>query len=138
MNLVAEQKRFTDIENKLMVTKRKEGWEGINQKFGMNKLLYIKQIKNGVLLYSTGSYIQYPVINHNGKESKKEYIYFQKLAQHCKSSILNYKKVTDLGVHFDSLTYRPHIPGKMTYLVRFNFIHAENDDSITLWYRHEC
>ena len=28
-----------------------------------------------VLLYSTGNYIQYPEINHNGKEYKKEYIY---------------------------------------------------------------
>ena len=62
----------------------------------------------------------------------------QKLAQHYKSSILNYKKVTDLGVNFDSLTYRPYIPGKITYLVRFNFIHAENDDSITLCHRWEC
>ena len=25
-----------------------------------------------MLLYSTGNYIQYPVINHNGKEYKKE------------------------------------------------------------------
>ena len=25
-------------------------------------------INNKVLLYSTGNYIQYPVINHNGKE----------------------------------------------------------------------
>ena len=32
------------------------------------KLLYIKQIKNKVLLYSIGNNIQYPVINHNGKE----------------------------------------------------------------------
>ena len=30
---------------------------------------------NKVLLYSTGNYIQYPVINHNGKEYEKEYIY---------------------------------------------------------------
>ena len=51
-----------------------------------------------------GNYIQYPVINHNGKEYKKEYVcvcvyiyvymylnYFaiqQKLTQHCKSIIL--------------------------------------------------
>ena len=28
-----------------------------------------------VLLYSTGNYIQYHVINHNGKEYEKEYIY---------------------------------------------------------------
>ena len=31
--------------------------------------------KQQVLLYSTGNYIQYPVINHNGKEYEKEYIY---------------------------------------------------------------
>ena len=32
------------------------------------KLLYIQWIKNKVLLYVTGNYIQYPVINHKGKE----------------------------------------------------------------------
>ena len=32
---------------------------------------YIEQI-NKVLLYSTGNYIQYPVINHNGKEFEKK------------------------------------------------------------------
>ena len=31
-------------------------------------------INNKVLLYSTGSCIQYPVINHNGKECEEEYI----------------------------------------------------------------
>ena len=36
---------------------------------------YIGWINNKVLLYSTGNYIQYPVINHNGKEYEKEYIY---------------------------------------------------------------
>ena len=30
--------------------------------------------KNKVLLYNTGNSIQYPVINHNGKECEKEYI----------------------------------------------------------------
>ena len=29
-------------------------------------------INNRVLLYSTGSCIQYPLINHNGKEYEKE------------------------------------------------------------------
>ena len=28
--------------------------------------------KTKVLLYSTGNYIQYPVINHNGEEYEKE------------------------------------------------------------------
>ena len=32
------------------------------------KLLYREWINNKVLLYSTGNYIQYPMINHNGKE----------------------------------------------------------------------
>ena len=33
---------------------------------------YIEWINNKVLLYSTGNNIQYPVINHNGKEYGKE------------------------------------------------------------------
>ena len=45
--------------------------------FGISrcKLLYIEWINNKVLLYSTGNYIQYPAIKHNGKEYEKEYIY---------------------------------------------------------------
>ena len=45
------------------------GWE-----FGISrcKLLYIEWINNKVLQYSTGNYIQYPVINHNGKEYGEE------------------------------------------------------------------
>ena len=31
--------------------------------------------KHMVLLYSTGNYIQYLVVNYNGKEYEKEYIY---------------------------------------------------------------
>ena len=36
------------------------------------KLLSIEWINNKVLLHSTRNYIQYPVINHNGKEYEKE------------------------------------------------------------------
>ena len=45
--------------------------------FGISrcKLLYIAGINNKVLLYRAGNYIQYPVINHNGKEYEKDYIY---------------------------------------------------------------
>ena len=32
------------------------------------KLLYIEWINSKVLMYSTENYIQYPMINHNGKE----------------------------------------------------------------------
>ena len=33
---------------------------------------YIEWINDQVLPYSIGNYIQYPVINHNGKEYEKE------------------------------------------------------------------
>ena len=38
----------------------------------MQTVMY--RMDNKVLLYSTRKYIQYPVINHNGKEYKKECI----------------------------------------------------------------
>ena len=45
--------------------------------FGISRceLLYIGWINNKILLYSTGNYIHYPVINHDGKEYEKECIY---------------------------------------------------------------
>ena len=48
------------------------GWGGRRLEFGNSrcKLLYIDWV-NKVLLYSTGSYIQYPAMNHNGKENEK-------------------------------------------------------------------
>ena len=39
------------------------------------KQLYIEWINNKVLLNSPRNYIQYPVINHNGKGYEKECIY---------------------------------------------------------------
>ena len=35
------------------------------------KLIYVGWINNKVLWHSTGNYIQYFMINHNGKEMKK-------------------------------------------------------------------
>ena len=40
-----------------------------------SQLLYMRQINNKVLLYRTGNYIQYLVVNHNGKKSEKQYTY---------------------------------------------------------------
>ena len=50
--------------------------EGKDWEFGISrcKLFYIRWINNKVLLYGTGNYIQYPVINHNGKEYEKEHV----------------------------------------------------------------
>ena len=60
MNLFTKQNRFTDIENKLMVTKGESMVRrgAINQEFGISTyiLLYIKHVNNKDLLYSTGNY----------------------------------------------------------------------------------
>ena len=68
------------MENKLWLPKGiagcgAGGW-WIDQQFGINiyTLLYIKQITNKDLLYSTGNYIQYLVITYNRKP-EKEYMY---------------------------------------------------------------
>ena len=46
-------------------------WGGIKQESEISryKLLYTKS--NQILPYTTGNYIQYPKINHNGKEYEK-------------------------------------------------------------------
>ena len=75
MNFLQNRNRLTDTENKLMVTK--------GERVGRDKLgVWDQQIQNTtykinnkVLLYSTGNYIQYLVINHNGKEYLKKNVY---------------------------------------------------------------
>ena len=69
----------------------REDWEfGISRR----KLLDSRWINNEVLWCSTGNSIQYPVINYNGKELKRIYIYLllnhfalcQKLTHHINES----------------------------------------------------
>ena len=52
-----------------MVAKRAEVGEGRTGSSGLTDVnyIYIGRINNKVLPYSTGNYIQYPVINHDGK-----------------------------------------------------------------------
>ena len=73
MNLSKKQKQ-NQGHRKLVVAKGMGCGRGLNWEFGISrcKLVQRKQINNKVLLYSTGNYIQYPVINHNGKEYEKE------------------------------------------------------------------
>ena len=57
-----------------------DAWEaggGMDLEFEISryKLLYTGGINSKVLLYRPGNHIQYPGINHNGKEYKKECIY---------------------------------------------------------------
>ena len=71
--------------NRLVVAKEGEGGGCLDWEFGISgcKLLYIDWKNNKVLLYSMWSYIQYPVINHKGKNMKKNvyvlYIHMYKI-----------------------------------------------------------
>ena len=59
------------VENRLVAAKREsvgEGWIGSLRLADRFKLVYTEMISK-VLLYSTGNYIQYSVINHNGKKN---------------------------------------------------------------------
>ena len=69
--------RLTDIENRFVVAKGKSGTRGMDWEFGVSrcKLLHIEWINDKVLLYNTGNYTQYSVINHNEKDYIYIYIY---------------------------------------------------------------
>ena len=68
--------RIKDIEHRLVVAKGEGVGGGVEWEFGVSRceLLYTGWI-NKVLLCSTGNYIQYPMINHNGKEYIKNNVY---------------------------------------------------------------
>ena len=76
MNLYANRNRLRDTENRLVVAKGEGPGGGMDWESGVSrcKLLHTEWINNKVLPYSTRNYIQYPGINHNGKEYKKECI----------------------------------------------------------------
>ena len=66
----------TDTENRPVVAKRDGCRGGMDREFGIRRciLLHIEWINNKVLHYSTGNYIQCPMINHNGKECMYLYL----------------------------------------------------------------
>ena len=74
MNLSMKQKQINRHRTDLRLPRPRGGrmeWElGVSR----CQLLYRKWI-NKALLYSIGNYIQYPVINHDGKEHEKECVY---------------------------------------------------------------
>ena len=51
----------------------KPGWRRDGLEFGISRCRY-QQINNRVLLYSTGNYIQYPVIKLVEKKMEKNHI----------------------------------------------------------------
>ena len=67
-----------DIKNRRVAAKVHRGGRGLNWELEISrcKLVCIEWINNKVLLYTTGSYIQYPVISQNGNEHEKRmYMY---------------------------------------------------------------
>ena len=65
--------RLKDIENRPVVAKRDGVTEQRVSGGGMDRELGLAEwVNSKARRYSTGKYIQYPVINHNGKEYKKE------------------------------------------------------------------
>ena len=64
-----------DTGNTFMITKEGRGRSRRDkEEFGNKRCtqLYIKQVNNKVILYSTGNYIWYLVITYNGKNLKKD------------------------------------------------------------------
>ena len=75
MSLCTKQKH-TDLENRLVVSKCKRGRDRMKWEFRVSRCkLLCMEWRGKILQYSTGNTIQCPVINHNGKECKKECIY---------------------------------------------------------------
>jgi len=69
MNLSVKHKQTHRHREQICGCQGRRGRGRMDWEFGVSrhKLLYIEWIDNKVLLYSTGNYIQHPVINHNGK-----------------------------------------------------------------------
>ena len=75
MNLVTKQEQIYFKDD----YQRGSRWEGgINQEFGINifTLLYIKEIIKKDPKYSIGNSTQYSVTAYMGKESEKEWMYY--------------------------------------------------------------
>ena len=99
---IQNRNRLTDIENRLVVDNGEGCGGGMDGEFGISrcKLFYMWWINHKALLYSTGNYIQYPQISHNGNEYKKmcvcvsvciklnHFAVQQKWTQHDKSTLL--------------------------------------------------
>ena len=100
VNLSTKQKQTHRHRKQTVVSKGEglgKGWSG---ELGINrcKPLYTEWINNKILLCGTGHYIQYPGINHNGKQFLKKCPYIklnhfvlqQRLKQHYQSTILQF------------------------------------------------
>ena len=99
--ITTKRRHFTGTESSLVVAKGRVREERIGS-LGLVKLLLCRGWINKVLLHSTGNCIHYSIINHNGKEYEKQYLYtylnhfaiYLKLTKHCKSTSIKKKSVS--------------------------------------------
>ena len=79
MNLSTKQKQTHRHREQTGDCQGGEGFRGgMEWEVGVSrcKLLYIEWVENKILFYSTGDYIQYPVIKHMERNTKRNiYIY---------------------------------------------------------------
>ena len=77
MNLSMKQKQTHRHREQTCDCQMAGGRRRMDWGFGVSrcKLLHIGWINNTVLLCSTWNYIQYPVINYNGKEYENKCVY---------------------------------------------------------------
>ena len=70
MNISMKQRETHRHTEQTWLPRRRGSGEGKEWEVGVSrcKLVYTDWINNRVLLYSTGCYIQYSMINHDGKE----------------------------------------------------------------------
>ena len=75
--LLLNRNRLTDIESKhvVVMSEGRVGDRWIGSLGLADANYYIEWINIKILLCTTGNYIQYPVINHDGREYEKECIY---------------------------------------------------------------
>ena len=67
MNLRTKQKQIMDMENRLVAAKGEREGVGGTGSLGLVDVNYLEWMSNQGLLYSTGDYIQSPVIDQDEK-----------------------------------------------------------------------
>ena len=91
MSLSTKQKQ-THVENRHGCQSGREVGKGLIESLGLaDASHYIEWINNKVWLYGTEKHIQYPVVNHNGKECEKEciHIYIHMIESLCCTAEIN-------------------------------------------------
>ena len=110
--LSTNRNRFTDVENRLVVTKGEGGGSGMHWEFGVSryKSLHLEWISNVVLLCSTRNYIQSLGADYDGRDlctCMTGSLHYTMLAQHCKSAILLIKKKVGLALSLRQSGFDP-------------------------------